>query len=169
MNLDPRVMEYLLPIDSHEASDAVVDKLEAKFDRQGFGIWAVEVPGVAPFIGFVGLNIPSFTAAFTPCVEIAWRLAFDYWNQGFATEAARVAVGYGFEKVGLSEIVAFTAPANVRSRRVMEKLGMTYNPADDFDYPGIPDGHPLRRHVLYRLVGATKNRTRRHKQLVSGH
>ena len=101
--------------------------------------------------GFIGLNVPSFEAHFTPCVEIGWRLAVDHWGQGLATEGANAVVRYSFEKLGLGELVSFTVPANVASRRVMEKLGMTYDPADDFDHPRLPEGHPRRRHVLYRL------------------
>ena len=103
------------------------------------------------FIGFIGLNVPSFDAPFTPCVEIGWRLAADCWGQGLATEGAHAIVRYGFETLGLNEFVSFTVPANARSRRVMEKLGMTHDPDDDFDHPRLPAGHPLRGHVLYRL------------------
>ena len=105
---------------------------------------------MAPFIGFVGLAVPRFEAHFTPCVEIGWRVAADQWNRGYATEAACAVLKYGFEIIGLSEIVSFTVPINLPSRRVMEKIGMTHNSADDFDHPLIPEGHPLRRHVLYR-------------------
>jgi len=121
------------------------------FDRHGFGLWAAEVIGGAPFIGFIGLAIPSFEAHFTPCVEVGYRLAFEHWGNGYATEGARAALAFGFESTGLQEIVAMTAVGNARSRRVMEKLGMRRNPADDFDHPNIAGGHPLRRHLLYRL------------------
>jgi RimJ/RimL family protein N-acetyltransferase len=103
------------------------------------------------FIGFIGLAIPSFHAHFTPCVEIGWRLSADFWGQGLATEGARQMVSYAFEKVGLDALVSFTVPANTRSRRVMERLGMIRNPADDFDHPMLPEGNPLQQHVLYRL------------------
>jgi len=106
-------------------------------------------------IGFIGLNVPSFNAAFTPCVEVGCRLAADYWNQGLATEGARAIVGYGVDVLGLEELVSFTVPANVKSRRVMEKLGMTHELSDDFDHPRLPAEHPLRRHVLYRLPRST--------------
>jgi RimJ/RimL family protein N-acetyltransferase len=108
------------------------------------------VPGVADFIGFVGLSVPTFEAHFTPCVEIGWRLAQEHWGQGYATEAARAAIDFGFQKFELSEIVSFTVPDNLRSRAVMERIGMTRSPADDFDHPALPENHPLRRHVLYR-------------------
>jgi len=150
MNADPRVMEYFPSLLSREESDAAVGRIRAHFERHGFGLWAAEIPDVAPFIGFVGLAVPRFEAHFTPCVEIGWRVAADQWNRGYATEAACAVLKYGFEIIGLSEIVSFTVPINLPSRRVMEKIGMTHNSADDFDHPLIPEGHPLRRHVLYR-------------------
>jgi RimJ/RimL family protein N-acetyltransferase len=112
---------------------------------------------LAEFIGFVGLNVPTFTAHFTPCVEIGWRLAYEHWNQGYASEAARAAVAYAFDELQLGEIVALTAVANERSRRVMTRLGMTYSPDDDFDHPALPEGHALRRHVLYRLGSSPRH------------
>jgi RimJ/RimL family protein N-acetyltransferase len=144
-------MEYFQRTESREESAGAIGQIQDGFEKNGFGWWAVEIPGVTPFAGFVGLFVPRFQTHFTPCVETGWRLAFDFWNHGYATEGARAALAFGFEQIGLSEIVAFTALANVRSRRVMEKLEMTYNPADDFDHPGISEGHPLRRHVLYRI------------------
>ena len=151
MNADPAVMEYFPSTRDRRESDAVVDRIEAHFDARGFGLWAVEIPGLVPFIGFVGLWTPSFEAHFTPAVEVGWRLAREHWGRGYATEAAEAAVAVGFDALGLEEIVAFTVPANFRSRRVMEHLGMTHDAADDFDHPGITEGHALRRHVLYRL------------------
>jgi RimJ/RimL family protein N-acetyltransferase len=137
---------------SRQESDALVERVEATFQQRGFGPWAVEVLGVAPFIGFVGLSIPRFQAHFTPCVEIGWRIAAQYWNCGYATEAARGALRAGFEVFQLKEIVSLTVPANLASRRVMEKIGMRHDEADDFDHPSFPDGHPLKRHVLYRIL-----------------
>ena len=128
----------------------MVARIRAHFARHGFGFWAVEVPGVAEFIGLVGLAVPRFEAHFTPCVEIGWRLARAHWGRGYATEAARAALDFGFRDLNLDEIVAFTVPTNRRSRAVMERIGMTRSAADDFDHPAIPEGHPLRRHVLYR-------------------
>jgi RimJ/RimL family protein N-acetyltransferase len=152
LNADPRVMEYFpAPLSRHE-SDALVTRIEAHFAEHGFGLWAVEIPHVVPFAGFIGLAIPRFTAHFTPCVEIGWRLAAAHWGQGYATEGARAVLRFGFETLGLNEIVSFTVPANHRSRRVMERIGMHHNPADDFDHPALPEGHPLRRHVLYRCT-----------------
>jgi RimJ/RimL family protein N-acetyltransferase len=151
LNADPRVMEHFVTTLSRERSDALAIEFEEAFDWQGFGFWAVEVPGVTAFAGFIGFEVPAFQTHFTPCVEIGWRLSADYWNRGYATEGARAALRFGFDTLQLAEIVATTVPRNVRSRRVMEKLGMLRNPADDFDHPLVPDGHPLRRHVLYRL------------------
>ncbi len=151
MNADPRVMEFFPALLSRVESDARVEAIERHWREHGFGLWAVEVPGVAAFVGFVGLSMPRFEAAFTPCVEVAWRLAAEFWGRGYATEAARAAVEFGFGRLGLKEIVSFTVPANVRSRRVMEKLGMTHEAEEDFEHPLLVVGHPLRRHVLYRL------------------
>ncbi len=151
MNADPKVMEHFPALLSRESSDASVDRIEAHFTEHGFGLWAVEIAGVTPFAGFIGLSVPRFEAPFTPCVEIGWRLAADCWGRGFATEGAKAALAFGFENLRLAEIVSFTVPANLRSRRVMEKVGMTHHPGEDFDHPVLPDGHPLRRHVLYRI------------------
>ena len=111
----------------------------------------MEAVGEAPFVGFVGLQLAVFAAPFTPAVEVGWRLARAYWGRGYATEVARAALADGFGRLGLDEIVSFTVPGNTRSRAVMERLGMTRNPEDDFDHPSFAEGHPLRRHVLYRL------------------
>jgi RimJ/RimL family protein N-acetyltransferase len=151
MNSDARVMEFFRSPLSRVESDAMADRIEQHFCEHGFGLWAIEVPGGAPFIGFAGLSWARFSAPFTPCVEVGWRLAFEHWGRGYATEAARLALGYGFGTLALSEIVSFTSATNHRSRAVMERLGMRRDPAEDFDYPGMPDGHPLQRHVLYRL------------------
>ena len=151
MNADPRVREYFPRVLTTEESNHEAARIAAHFDEHGFGLWALEVIGVADFIGFVGLAVPRFEAHFTPCVEIGWRLAVEHWGHGYATEGARAALDCGFQRLGLEEIVAFTVPANRRSRRVMERLGMTWSPVDDFDHPRLPPGHPLRRHVLYRV------------------
>jgi RimJ/RimL family protein N-acetyltransferase len=152
LNADPKVMEFLpKPLDRGE-SDALAARIRDHFTRRDFGLWAVEVPGVADFIGCVGLSVPEFHAHFTPCVEVGWRLAHAHWSQGYATEAAGAALDFGFRRLGLEEIVAFTVPANRRSRGVMERIGMNWTPIDDFDHPALPEGHPLRRHVLYRAI-----------------
>ena len=127
--------------------------------EHGWGFWAVEVPNVAPFIGFIGLEKVDFSAHFTPAVEIGWRIAFGYWGHGYATEGARACLQYGFETLKLTEIVAMTALANKRSQRVMEKIGMHYNPADDFDRPNLPVDCKVRRHVLYRIENDEWKRT----------
>ena len=151
MSADPAVMEYLVPLSERGLSvETWVAGKRAHWDEYGFGQWVVELPGAASFIGVVGLETVSYQAHFTPAVEVAWRLARPFWGRGYATEAARAALDYGFDQLGLSEIVALTVPSNQRSRRVMERLGMTRAPGDDFDHPGVPEG-PLQRCVLYRL------------------
>lgn len=151
MNADPRVMQHFPKVLTSEESDRQAAGISDHMQKHGFGLWAVEAIGMADFVGFVGLSIPAFEAHFTPCVEIGWRLAYEHWGRGYATEAARAAVDCGFRRFGLDELVSLTAPANWRSRRVMERIGMTRSAADDFDHPRLPAGHPLRRHVLYRL------------------
>ena len=151
MNSDTRVMEFFRSTLSRVQSDAMVDGIQKHFTKHGFGLWAIEVAGVAPFVGFAGLAVPEFNAHFTPCVEVGWRLALEHWGHGYATEAARLALDYGFSTCAFSEVVSFTSATNRRSRAVMERLGMRRDPADDFDYPLMPEGHPLRPHVLYRL------------------
>ena len=160
LNADPRVMEFMPNPLSQEESDLLVERIEAHFREHGFGLCAAELRRDRSFVGFVGLAVPAFECAFTPCVEIGWRLAADHWGQGLATEGAREMVRYAFEVMGLQALVSFTAPGNIRSRRVMEKIGMTHDPADDFDHPKLPEGHPLRRHVLYRLEGSVWKRRR---------
>jgi RimJ/RimL family protein N-acetyltransferase len=152
LNSDPRVMQYMLKRLDRAESDAFAERIKENFARNGFGLWAVEVIGIADFIGFTGLSVPRFEAHFTPCVEIGWRLAFDYWRHGYATEAACATRDYGFSQLGLREIVSFTVTANQRSRKVMERIGMTHSSADDFEHPLLPEGHPHRHHVLYRLA-----------------
>jgi RimJ/RimL family protein N-acetyltransferase len=158
INADSRVMEFIGAPMTLEQNDAFADRIQAKFAQQGFGFWAVEAPGVSPFIGFAGLNTPDFEAPFMLAVEVGWRLGADFWGHGYASEAARAALDFGFEVAGLDEIVAFTTERNIRSRRVMERLGMTRDPGDDFEHPRVPVGSPLRPHVLYRIRAATANR-----------
>jgi RimJ/RimL family protein N-acetyltransferase len=157
MNADPEVMAHFPALLSREASDALVERIEAGFDQHGFGLWAVEVRSAGAFIGFTGLAVPGFEAAFMPAVEIGWRLQRSAWGQGYATEAARAALAVAFDEIGLREVVSFTSTVNERSRAVMHRLGMAHDPADDFDHPRVPPGSTLRRHVLYRL---TANRWR---------
>jgi RimJ/RimL family protein N-acetyltransferase len=152
LNADPEVMEFLLGLPDRAASDALVVHIDAHFAEHGFGLWAVEVQNGESFIGFVGLRRVGFDAPFTPAVEIAWRLARSAWGHGYATEAAREACRIAFDVLRLPEIVSFTVPGNVRSRAVIGRLGMTRDVPGDFDHPKVPEGHPLRRHVLYRLT-----------------
>jgi RimJ/RimL family protein N-acetyltransferase len=151
LSANPVVMEYLMPLSDRAASDGLAHRINEHFTQHGFGYWAVELPGICPFIGFVGLARVTYPAHFTPAVEIGWRLDPRYWGSGYATEAAEMALDDGFRRLQLNEIVALTVPANQRSRRVMERLGMKRAEHDDFDHPLVPDGHPLERHVLYRL------------------
>lgn len=151
MNADPRVMEFFPSCLSMIESNSMMDRMEEQFREHGFGLWAAELIEPGQFIGFIGLGVPGFEAHFTPCIEIGWRLAREFWGRGLATEGARAVVRHASDVLKLDELVAFTVPANLRSRRVMAKIGMTYSPADDFDHPNLPAGHPLRRHVLYRI------------------
>jgi RimJ/RimL family protein N-acetyltransferase len=146
-------MEYLGEPLSRQESNEAVDRIEAHFRTRGFGLCAAELTETGEFIGFIGLAVPTFEATFIPCVEIGWRLAVEYWDKGLAIEGAREVVRYAFEELKLPELVSMTTVGNMRSRRVMEKFGMTRDPAEDFDHPKLPAGHPLRRHVLYRLSG----------------
>jgi RimJ/RimL family protein N-acetyltransferase len=151
MNADPRVMEHFPAVLSREESDGLVDRIGERWVEDGIGLWVLERQADEAFLGFTGITSPRFEADFTPAFEVGWRLAVEAWGHGFATEAAREALRFGFEDRGLAEILSWTVPANVRSRAVMERLGMTHDPADDFEHPLIAVGSPLRRHVLYRL------------------
>lgn len=153
LNADPEVMAFFTAPITRAASDASIDALHAQFAAQGWGNWAVETRARGEFIGFVGLSVPKRVLPFSPCVEIGWRLARAHWGHGYASEAARAALQVGFERLGLAEIVSFTALANRRSRAVMERIGMV-DAGEDFDHPALPEGHPLRRHVLYRITKA---------------
>ncbi len=152
LNADPTVMEFFpAPLTGAE-SNALVDKIEAHFAKTGFGLWAVEDVASSDFVGFVGLWPATFAAPFTPAVEIGWRLAQRHWGRGLAPEAARAALADGFDRLGLDEIVSFTAAINTNSRRVMSKIGMVHDAAEDFDHPSVEPGDRLERHVLYRLA-----------------
>ena len=152
MNADPEVMTYMSRALDRSASDLFLARIQDHWDADGFGLWAIERPNDGAFLGFAGLSAPAFEAPFTPAIEVGWRLAREAWGYGYATEAGAAALDFGFADLGLPEIVSFTAVGNERSRRVMERLGMTYDPADDFDYPLVPPGHIVRRQVLYRLL-----------------
>ena len=153
MNADPAVMEFFPAPLSRAASDASIDLWQGQLDSQGWSNWAVEVAATGEFIGFVGLTVPRRVLPFSPCVEIGWRLARAHWGHGYATEAAHAALRAGFEGVGLDEIVSVTALPNLRSRAVMERIGMR-NAHSDFPHPGVPEGHRLSMHCLYRLARA---------------
>jgi RimJ/RimL family protein N-acetyltransferase len=159
MNADAEVMAHMPALLDRSASDALVARIHEHFELHGFGLWAVEVPAATSFIGYVGLSIPRFSAAFAPCVEVGWRLAREHWGFGYATEASRAALTVGFLSAGLDEIVSFTVPSNIRSIAVMQRLGMTHDPSDDFAHPSLPVGHPLGHHVLYRLSRARWERS----------
>jgi RimJ/RimL family protein N-acetyltransferase len=152
MNADPEVMRHFpAPLDRAE-SDAIAARMIENLDRRGYGWWVAEVKETASFAGCIALSVPSFEAHFTPCVEIGWRLARAHWRRGYAVEGATAALRHGFTTVGLEEIVSFTTPANERSWQVMQRIGMHRDPADDFDHPSLPEGHRVRRHLLYRLT-----------------
>jgi ribosomal-protein-alanine N-acetyltransferase len=171
LNADPRVMEFMPGLLTAKQSDELIDRIERHFERHGFGLFAAELLANRAFLGFIGLSVPAFDAPVMPApgstrtglrpwggVEIGWRLSAEFWGRGLATEGARALVRHAFEELGLDGLVSFTVPENLRSRRVMEKLGMARNPAEDFDHPLLPEGHPLRRHVLYRLDRAQWDR-----------
>ena len=151
MNADPRVMEHYPAPLTREESDDLIDRAAASIAANDWGLWAVERRADGRFIGQVGLWQIPWDAHFTPAVEVGWRLAFDMWGNGYATEAGVMSIAHGFERLGLDEIVSMTVPANARSRAVMERLGLSHDPTDDFDHPRLPAMHPLRRHVLYRI------------------
>lgn len=151
LNADPVVMEHFPGPLTRLESDAFVDRIEAGLEERGYGLWAVEVFGESSFIGFIGLNPATFEAPFTPALEVGWRLDRGHWGRGYATEGALAALAFAFEELGEDEVVSFTTVANSRSRAVMERLGMTRDPTDDFEHPNVPEGHPIRPHVLYRI------------------
>jgi ribosomal-protein-alanine N-acetyltransferase len=151
MNADPEVRRWFLGTLSRAESDAQVAQLQAHIDTHGFGFWAVELIEQARLIGFVGLQHVAFAASFTPAVEIGWRLARGDWGRGYATEAARAALDDGFGRLGLAEIISFAVAGNLPSQRVMQRIGMRRDARADFDHPNIPEGHPFRRHVVYRI------------------
>jgi RimJ/RimL family protein N-acetyltransferase len=151
MCADPQVMRYFPEPLSYLESAALIGRMRGHFAELGFGLWALERKDTGDFIGFTGLSVVGFDAPFTPAVEIGWRLAREHWGLGFASEAAWTALRCGFEQLGQDEIVSFTAVSNEPSQKVMQAIGMHREPADDFDHPNVPEGHPLRPHVLYRI------------------
>ena len=150
LNADPTVMEYFpAPLKPAE-SDAMADRIFKLIEEKGYGFWAIEEKKSGDFIGFVGLNEPGYDLPFNPCLEIGWRLAKAYWGKGYASEAASKALEFAFEKLERDEVVSFTTTTNIRSQAVMRKLGFR-NSGSDFNHPALDDGHPLERHVLFKL------------------
>jgi ribosomal-protein-alanine N-acetyltransferase len=156
---DPRVMEHFPATLSLAESEAQVASLRERFAKNGFSFWATELKSSGEMIGFIGLNIPGYETPFTPCVEIGWRLAAAHWGKGYAQEGARASLDFGFDRLGLKEIVALTATTNLNSMRVMERIGMRRDLEGDFDHPRVPEGHCLRRHVLYRMTAEMRAAT----------
>jgi len=150
MNADPRVMEFFPSVKSFEESRKEYQAIQDHFQKHGYGFWAVSEKGQENFCGFIGLRYIDFAAPYTPAVEVGWRLAFEYWGKGYATEGAQASLNYAFEVLHLPEVISFTYTGNLRSRVVMEKIGMQHDAKDDFDHPNLPPGHRLLRHVLYR-------------------
>lgn len=161
LNADPRVAAHLAGVMTPGESDEMVERVQECWRRRGYGLWAVERVDSGAFIGYVGLWPALFDAPFTPAVEVGWRLAAEHWGHGFATEGGRAALAYAFEDLGLAEVVSFTAVGNVRSRRVMERLGMRQDPSGGFEHPALEPGHPARRHVLYRIPCRAREHGRR--------
>lgn len=151
INADPKAMQYFPEVLSREESDQLIERIETHFDNHGFGLFAAELLAEKQLIGFIGLHVSTFQAHFTPAIEIGWRLDPAHWNKGLATEGSKEIIRLAFDRHKLDELVSFTVPENVATRQVMEKLGMTHDPKDDFDHPRLPEGHRLRHHVLYRL------------------
>lgn len=154
MNLDPRVTEFFASTYTREGLIEWAERCRREVDELGYGWWVVEAVGVAPFVGNICLREVPFEAHFTPAWEVGWRLAPEFWHRGYATEGARGAIAFGFNTLGLKEIVAMTAVMNLPSQRVMERAGLMRDPVDDFDHPRVDKGHPLERHVLYRINSA---------------
>src|SRR6185436_18443681 len=151
MNADPRVMEFFPDCLTREESDRLIESIETHVDNHGFGLFAAELKAEAKLIGFIGLHVAGFQAHFTPCVEIGWRIGAQYWAKGLAPEGSRAVIRFAFDRLKLESLVSFTVPENTAARQLMEKLGMTCDPKDDFDHPKLPVGHRLKRNVLYRL------------------
>jgi RimJ/RimL family protein N-acetyltransferase len=150
LNADPVVMEYYPRVLSTQESNAMAHRIESLIAEKGWGFWAVENLDDKQFIGFVGLNNPTYKLPITDCVEIGWRLAKEYWGHGYATEAAQASLAVAFEKLNLTEVYSFASVANKKSHAVMQRIGMI-NTNNNFEHPIIPENHPLREHVLYKI------------------
>ncbi len=149
MNRDPRVMAFFTKTLNDQETDAFYQVIQDEFTQLGYGLFAVETQEDGQFIGFIGFHRAIFPAAFTPCLEIGWRLKHDVWGQGLATEGALACLRYGFEQLEINDIYSFTSKINTRSERVMQKIGLTK--IAEFQHPSIAAGHPLRDHVLYHI------------------
>jgi RimJ/RimL family protein N-acetyltransferase len=156
MGQDPRVMEYFPSLWSMNSVEIFIKNMQIQLEEKKYSLWALEEKKSKRFIGFVGLNSPQWEAHFTPCVEIGWRLAFEFWGKGYATEAAKSVLKYAFNKLHLQELVSFTTVGNLRSRKVMERIGMHRDPEGDFLHPKLDPNHILAKHVLYRITQVTK-------------
>ncbi|MEO7105441.1 MAG: GNAT family N-acetyltransferase [Rhodoferax sp.] len=152
MNADPEVRRYFPSVLSRADAQGEADRIRASIAQRGWGMWALEVPGVHPFAGFVGLNLPGYEAPWMPAVEIGWRLAPAAWHKGYATEGAAAALHFAFTQLRLPQVVAMSVPTNGPSHSVMERIGMVRDEAADFDHPRVPDGSPLKRHILHRVT-----------------
>lgn len=150
LNADPRVMEHFPSPLSRSESDSVAERCKSLIAERGWGFWAAELKESRTFIGFVGLHVPSDDLPFSPCVEIGWRLGYEHWGKGYATEAALAALRVGFQQLFLEEIISFTTVSNLKSQAVMKRIGMTLS--DCFEHPALPKESPLRPHCLYRLT-----------------
>jgi RimJ/RimL family protein N-acetyltransferase len=150
INSDPKVFEFYPHVPKREESVRMMEKIPLHFERHNLGLWCAENLS-GEVMGFIGLNVPDYEAPFTPCVEIGWRLGSQFWGKGYATEGAKECLRDGFERVGLKEIVAMTTPRNIRSQRVMIKLGMTRDFDSDFEHPKVQVGNPHRPHILFRI------------------
>jgi len=151
LNSDPIVMKYYPSMPTFDETAHWIEAVSQRMEERGFGLWVLEEKTSGEFVGYTGLSIPRFESHFTPTVEVGWRLVSEHWGKGYATEAGRRSLQFGFEDAGLTEIVSFTVPANEPSRAVMRRLGMTHDPNDDFDNPSIDESTGMKRHVLYRM------------------
>ena len=154
MCADPKVMRYFPNIMTREKTQQLIEKARRKTREDGYCFGPIEIRETGEFLGFVGLNIPEYGSPlpFDPCVEIGWRLKQSAWGKGYASEAANEWLRFGFETIGLEEIVSFTIPANAPSQKVMTRIGMTRDVEGDFRHPALPEDHPIAQHVLYRLA-----------------
>ncbi len=152
MNADPEVRRYFPSVHTRTEAQGEADRIRASITQRGWGMWAVEVPGVHAFAGFVGLNLPAYEAPWMPAVEIGWRLAPAAWHQGYATEGAAAALHFAFTHLELPQVVAMSVPTNGPSHSVMDRIGMVRDPGADFDHPRVPADWPLKRHILHRIT-----------------